>query len=110
DLHAVDIDPRAVACAEDNLAPYGGRVHHGDLLDALPRRLRGRTDVIVASPPYVPTDEIRLLSVEPREFEWSTALDAVPDGLDLVLRIARRGREWLAPGGGLALEVGESQL
>jgi release factor glutamine methyltransferase len=110
DLHAVDLDARAVACAEENLAPYGARVHHGDLFDALPRRLRGRTDVIVASPPYVPTDEIRLLPLEAREHESGTALDGGPDGLDLVERIAHRARPWLAPHGGLALEVGDSQL
>ena len=55
DLHAADIDPRAVACAKLNLATWGGAVHQGDLFAALLRRLRRRTDVLVASPPYVPT-------------------------------------------------------
>jgi release factor glutamine methyltransferase len=84
-------------------------VHHGDLFDALPRRLRGRTDVVVSSPPYVQTDEIRLLPVEAREFESNIALDGGPDGLDLVQRIARRAPQWLAPGGCLALEVADNQ-
>src|SRR5262245_27999952 len=75
DLYSVDIDPRAVACAERNLAAWGGRVYQGDLFDALPRRLRRQTDVVVASPPYVPTDEIGLLPAEAREFESMTALD-----------------------------------
>lgn len=109
DLHAVDIDPRAVACAERNLARWGAAVHHGDLFRALPRRLRRRTDVVAASPPYVPTREIRLLASEAREFEPAIALDGGADGVDLVRRIAREARAWLSPEGCLALEVGESQ-
>lgn len=110
DLHAADIDPRAVACAERNLGPIGGVVHQGDLFTALPRRLRRRTDVLVASPPYVPTGEIRLLPSEAREFEPSSALDGGDDGFDLVRRIARGARQWLSPQGCLALEVGETQV
>lgn len=110
DLHAVDIDPRAVACAEKNLAAVGGVVHRGDLFTALPRRLRRRIDVVVASPPYVPTGEIPLLPAEAREFEPSVALDGGPDGIGLVRRIARDARQWLAAGGSLALEVAPSQV
>ncbi len=110
ELHAVDVDPRAVACARLNLAGCEGVVHQGDLFAALPRRLRGRADVIVASPPYVPTEEIGLLATEARVFEPRTALDGGEDGLDLVRRIARGARQWLAPGGCLAVEVGEVQV
>jgi release factor glutamine methyltransferase len=109
-LHAVDVDPRAVACAGRNLAGVGGVVHQGDLFTALPRRLRRRVDVLVASPPYVPSAEIRLLPAEAREFEPGTALDGGDDGLALVRRIARGARQWLSPQGCLALEVGESQI
>jgi release factor glutamine methyltransferase len=110
DLHAADIDPRAVACARRNLAACRGAVHQGDLFTALPRRLRRRVDVLVASPPYVPTEEIRLLAPEAREFEPPTALDGGAEGLDLVSRIARNARQWLGPCGCLAVEVGESQV
>jgi len=109
-LHAADVDPRAVACAERNLAPWGGRVHRGDLFDALPGKLRGRTDLVVSSPPYVPTGKIRLLPAEARDFESTIALDGGPDGLALVERIGRRAQQWLAPGGRLALEVSELQV
>jgi release factor glutamine methyltransferase len=78
-----------VACARRNLAPYGAAVHEGDLYRALPRRLRGRVDLVVASPPYVPTGEIRLLSSEARGFESPVALDGGPHGVDVVERIAR---------------------
>lgn len=110
DLYAADVDPRAVACARMNLAAWGGAVYQGDLFTALPRRLRGRIDVLVASPPYVPTEQIRLLAREAREFESLAALDGGVEGLDLVGRIARGARRWLSPQGCLAVEVGQSQL
>jgi release factor glutamine methyltransferase len=69
-----------------------------------------RTDVIVASPPYVPTAEIPLLPSEARHFEPLTALDGGANGLQIVARIARGASRWLAPGGCLALEVGTSQV
>src|SRR4051795_2933682 len=44
EVHASDVDPRAVACARRNLR--GGSVHTGDLFDALPTSLRGRVDIL----------------------------------------------------------------
>ncbi len=55
ELHATDIDAAAVACARRTVPP-GAHVHQGDLDAALPADLRGRVDVLLASPPYVPTD------------------------------------------------------
>lgn len=110
ELHAADLDPRAVACAERNLRALGGRVHQGDLFSALPRRLRRLVDVVVTSPPYVPTSELRLLPAEARDFESPAALDGGDDGLALVRRIARDARHWLSSQGCLAVEVGESQV
>src|SRR5688500_4899029 len=49
ELHAADLDPAAVACAERNVGSVGGRVHAGDLFDALPPGLRGRVDVMLAN-------------------------------------------------------------
>jgi release factor glutamine methyltransferase len=110
DLHAADLDPRAAACARTNLARWGARVHVGDLFDALPRRLRRRIDVLVASPPYVPTREIRLLPAEARDHEPHVALDGGEDGLEVVRRIARGARAWLSPAGVVALETAPRQV
>lgn len=109
-LHAADIDPRAVACARRNLARWSGTVHLGDLFAALPRRLRGRVDVLVSSPPYVPPEEIRLLPAEARDFEPRLALDGGSGGLAVAERIAREAREWLVPDGHLAVEAAEHQV
>ncbi|MGY1745756.1 putative protein N(5)-glutamine methyltransferase [Blastococcus sp. SYSU D00695] len=109
ELHAADIDPAAVRCATRTLAPLGGAVHQGDLFAALPARLRGRVDVLLANTPYVPTAAIGLMPPEARLHEPHGALDGGTDGLDLHRRVAAGAPEWLAPGGVLLLETSEEQ-
>ncbi|MBE3015753.1 putative protein N(5)-glutamine methyltransferase [Microbispora sp. NEAU-D428] len=109
ELHAVDVDPAAVRCARRNLAPAGGHVYEGDLYAALPVALRGRVDVLVASPPYVPTGAIGLLPPEARVHEPQVALDGGADGLDIVRRVVAGAGGWLAPGGHLLVETSEGQ-
>ncbi|MBB2910791.1 release factor glutamine methyltransferase [Streptosporangium becharense] len=109
ELHAVDIDPAAVRCARRNVAAAGGRVYEGDLYRPLPGTLRGRVDVLVASAPYVPTEEIRLLPSEARVHEPRVALDGGTDGLDVVRRVAAAAARWLAPGGHLLVETSGRQ-
>ncbi|MEU8246752.1 putative protein N(5)-glutamine methyltransferase [Nonomuraea sp. NPDC048916] len=108
ELHAVDIDPAAVRCARRNLAA-AGQVYEGDLYAPLPASLRGRVDVLVASAPYVPTEEIGLLPAEARVHEPRVALDGGADGLDVVRRVTAAAPRWLAPGGHLLVETSEHQ-
>lgn len=107
ELHAADVDPAAVACARTNLP--GGRVHEGDLWAALPARLAGSVDVVVANAPYVPTAEIATMPPEARLHEARVALDGGADGLDLHRRVAAGAPAWLAPGGVLVLETSRRQ-
>ncbi|WP_405393707.1 putative protein N(5)-glutamine methyltransferase [Microbispora hainanensis] len=110
ELHAVDVDPAAVRCARRNLAALtGGGVYEGDLYAALPAALRGRVDVLLASPPYVPTGAIGLLPPEARVHEPQVALDGGADGLDIVRRVVEGADGWLAPGGHLLVETSEAQ-
>ncbi|WP_320779594.1 putative protein N(5)-glutamine methyltransferase [Streptomyces sp. CRN 30] len=109
ELHAADVDPAAVRCARRNLAAVGGRVHTGDLFDALPGSLRGRVDLLTANVPYVPTGEVPLLPAEARDHEPQHALDGGADGLDLLRRVAAEARDWLAPGGCVLTETSERQ-
>ncbi|WP_157155890.1 MULTISPECIES: putative protein N(5)-glutamine methyltransferase [unclassified Diaminobutyricimonas] len=99
---AADIDPAAVACARRNLV---GPVLEGDLFEALPAAIRGGIDVLVASPPYVPTDGIRTMPPEAREHEPLIALDGGPDGMTILRRLTEHAGEWLAPGGSVLLET-----
>ena len=109
ELHAVDIDHAAVACARRNLVARGGRVYEGDLYAPLPAWLHGRVDVLVANAPYVPTGEVRLLPREARLYEPRVALDGGTDGLAVVRRVSAAASGWLAPGGHLLIEISEHQ-
>ncbi|PWK86181.1 release factor glutamine methyltransferase [Lentzea atacamensis] len=102
---AADIDPAAVACARKNLT----NVFEGDLFDALPQDIRGHIDVVVANVPYVPTDDIRFMPPEARDFEARVALNGGPDGLDVLRRVAVQAAHWLKPGGHLMSETSSRQ-
>ncbi|MEV1173225.1 putative protein N(5)-glutamine methyltransferase [Nonomuraea sp. NPDC049784] len=107
ELHATDLDPAAVRCARRNLA--AGHVYEGDLYEPLPASLRGRVDVVIASPPYVPSESVALLPSEARLHEPLVALDGGGDGLDVVRRVIAGAPQWLAPGGHLLVETSEQQ-
>lgn len=125
-VHACDIDPAATACARRSLDAVvrGGlgavngapeqvrtapRVYTGDLYKPLPASLLGAVDVIVANAPYVPTDEIRLMPPEAREYEAPAALDGGEDGLELQRRVVQGAREWLSSGGHVLIETSRRQ-
>ncbi|NGM11904.1 putative protein N(5)-glutamine methyltransferase [Verrucosispora sp. WMMA2044] len=109
-LAAVDVDPAAVACARRNLAAVGVPVLAGDLFDPLPAAWRGRLDLVVANAPYVPTVAMALLPPEARRYESAAALDGGSDGLAVLRRLAAAAPQWLAPGGHLVVEVGQTQV
>jgi release factor glutamine methyltransferase len=108
ELHASDIEPRAVHCAQRNLAEIGS-VHEGDLTEALPDELAGRVDVIVVNAPYVPSDEIAMMPPEARDHEPRVALDGGADGVDIHRRVAEQAPRWLRPGGHLVIETSRRQ-
>jgi release factor glutamine methyltransferase len=84
------------------------RFRRGDMYESLPRRLRGRVDVITAHVPYVPVGEIDDLPMEVRGYEpIFTLTDHSRDGLDLMRRAVMEAPEWLTPGGWLLLEMSE---
>jgi release factor glutamine methyltransferase len=109
ELHAADVDPAAVRCAERNVRPAGGAVHQGDLYAALPGGLRGRVDLLVVNAPYVPTAAIALMPPEARDHEHRVALDGGTDGLDVQRRVIAGAPAWLAPAGVLLVETSEHQ-
>ncbi len=71
--------------------------------------IRGRFDLITANPPYIPTEELKSLPKDVRDFEPRVALDGGKDGLDFYRRIAQRVGRHISRGGMLILECGEGQ-
>ncbi len=107
-LYLLDIDPRALALADENIifhaVSHRVSVIQADLLAPI---AAGTVDVILANPPYV--DQLDMDTL-PREYrhEPRHALAAGVDGLDLVHRIIAEAALVLRSPGLLVLEVGNS--
>lgn len=106
----VDVSPEAVALAAANAGSLGAAVTFGigDLFAAVPAEWKASIDLIVSNPPYVASSEWPGLPIDVRH-EPVGALVAGPRGTEVLERLATESGEWLAPGGWLALEIGEGQ-
>lgn len=99
-----ELSPVAVRWAKRNARQLGlGRVHFfvGSLLDAVPSTLHGRVDLIIANLPYFPARDYMAIGSVPRD----TIQGSGDDGLDLIRGLARDAIPFLAPGGGLLLQM-----
>ncbi|GBE23282.1 release factor glutamine methyltransferase [bacterium BMS3Bbin01] len=108
---ATDLSEEALALAAENAAMNDVTVdfYQGDLFAALPAAMKGRIDLLVTNPPYVSEAEYRALPDEIRSYEPRAALVAGPDGDEILERIAAEVHGWLAEGGWLFCEIGETQ-
>ncbi|HTN81943.1 MAG TPA: peptide chain release factor N(5)-glutamine methyltransferase [Acidimicrobiales bacterium] len=109
EVWATDASEDALAVARANLAGIGRsgsavRLVAGDWYAALPA---GPFHLIVSNPPYVADDEA--LPPEVAEWEPQSALYAGPTGLEAIEHIVAHAPAWLAPGGALVVEIGETQ-
>jgi release factor glutamine methyltransferase len=118
---AGDIDTRAVGLARRNADRLGRgvagpagvapgatvEVRQGALLEAVPPGLRGRLDVLVANPPYLPAAERPTWSPEVADHDPDAALVGGADGHEVVDALLIEAARWLAPGGTVVLEIDE---
>lgn len=104
---AADVSGDALELARENAETNGADVAfvQSDLFS----RIRGRYNIIVSNPPYIPTKDIEGLQREVREFEPRLALDGGEDGLDFYRRIAQEAGKYLVRGGMLIMEVGAGE-
>ncbi|GAA1877085.1 peptide chain release factor N(5)-glutamine methyltransferase [Asanoa iriomotensis] len=107
-VYAVEKSPAALDWLRRNaaeLAP-GTRVVAGDVTDpGLLADLRGRVDVLLSNPPYVPSGTP--VPPEVDRYDPATAVFGGPDGLVVVRPVIDRAAELLRPGGALAIEHDE---
>jgi release factor glutamine methyltransferase len=111
---AVERAGQAADCARANVRRLGlegrVRVREGDLFGSLRDSVpAGAADLVVANPPYLATPILPALPIEVRDWEPREALDGGPDGLAVIRRLLAQAPEWLRPGGGLLVEIGEEQ-
>lgn len=102
-VYAVDLSPAAVEAARQNARRAQARVTilQGSIWSALPDRLRGSVRAATANLPYVPS-----LLHDINEGPLGTVYGPGIDGLGLVRQAAKAGRDFLAPGASLVIQVG----
>lgn len=107
-MTAVDISADALEVAKENAKRNDAKdikFMQSDLFE----KVRGKFDIIVTNPPYIPTATIETLQREVRDYEPRLALDGGKDGLDFYRRIAEGAPKRLVRGGMLIMEVGEGE-
>jgi release factor glutamine methyltransferase len=104
-VFATDLSAEAVALARENAEVLGAdvSVFEGDLLDGLPRELRGQLDAVACNPPYVAEEARGSL---PADVLAEPPL-AVFGGIETYERLFSQAAGWLAPGGLVAVEIEE---
>jgi ribosomal protein L3 glutamine methyltransferase len=106
DIDAADISGDALDVARINIRRHGVEEQVKPVLSDVFSGLAGQVyDVIVSNPPYVPVQEMKLLSAEFRH-EPELGLAAGFDGMDVVVRILQDAARHLADAGILVVEVG----
>lgn len=105
-VYAIDLSPEAAALARENAdrLRLPMTVLQGDLLEPLPRDLRGEVDAVACNPPYVAPEARASL---PPDVLAEPEL-AVFGGIDLYERLFTQALVWLRPGGLIAVEIEES--
>jgi release factor glutamine methyltransferase len=108
-IYAADLSLSALEVAKQNVARHDSRgqitLLQSDLLDALPKPV----DIIAANLPYITSGDYLNLMADVRDYEPRLALEAGPEGLDLIERLLDQAPGHLYPGGVLFLEIGASQ-
>ena len=105
-----DVSPEALALAEENrqrLSSPDSRIQllTSDLFEAV----EGRFDLLVANLPYVPESDRTLLSREVQRDPSLALFGGGETGTAMMLRLLEECRDYLNPGGVIALEYGEGQ-
>lgn len=71
--------------------------------------IKGKYDLIVSNPPYIPTADIDTLDDKVKKYEPHLALDGGDDGLKFYRIIAEQAQQHMNKGGVLVLEIGYNQ-
>ncbi|MDF2484640.1 MAG: hypothetical protein K0R46_808 [Herbinix sp.] len=103
----VDLSSKALTIANGNVLKHKVKV---DLIQSdLFEQVKESFDILVSNPPYIPSEEIRDLMPEVRDYEPLMALDGSEDGLEFYRRISHEGMSFLNPGGLIFYEIGHNQ-
>lgn len=107
EITATDLSPAALEVAKTNAAEHSVAARiaflQGDLLAPLPAE--PGFDLVVSNPPYISTKEMDSLAGEVKNHEPQMALEAGPEGTEIIARLVPQAADRLRPGGWLLVEI-----
>ena len=108
-----DISSKALSVANENVLGFMTKYNmNGRWIDLVKsdmfENIKGKFDLIVSNPPYIPTDHIDTLDEDVKR-EPKIALDGGVDGLDFYRVIFEKSKDYLKENGKIILEIGYNQ-
>lgn len=110
----IDISAKALEITQknainNNVADRLNLVNASWFDNDIEKKLSKKFDIIISNPPYIPSDDIKHLDNEVKNFDPMIALDGGVDGLRDYRRICLIARTLLKEGGYLVFEIGINQ-
>ena len=105
----IDISKKSIELAKDNAKKFKLSNRSSFKICSINDFNFGKYDLIVSNPPYIPTKDLRNLSVEIINYEPLSALNGGIDGLDLIKKVIYKSKFLLKKSGTLAIEIGNNQ-
>ncbi len=106
---AVDIAAGALQAARINAKGAGVSSRLAVLQSDWFEAVRGKYDLIVSNPPYIPAKIVLELDKGVKDFDPRRALDGGEDGLNFYRSLAARSADYLHDQGMIAIEIGAGQ-
>jgi release factor glutamine methyltransferase len=107
---ATDISQPALKCALENVEKYNLKKQITlvgcDMFKAISKQF----DLIISNPPYIPLSRLQSLPKSVKEFEPLSAIDGGKQGVQFITRFIQKGKLYLNPQGGMALEIDEDGI
>ena len=107
EMTATDISQKALTIAKQNAKT--NEVNINFIRSNMFEKIEGTFDIIISNPPYIDSDEVKLLDAEVVEHDPHIALDGGAMGLKFYNIIHDNLRKKLNDGGMLIMEIGEDQ-
>jgi len=109
----IDINEKACILAKENIERYNLsdiiEVRHISM-ERFFKESEEKFDIVVSNPPYVPTEEIKDLMPEIKDFEPREAIDGGKDGISFIKKLIKGVKKILKGEGRVIIEIGDGQL
>jgi release factor glutamine methyltransferase len=107
---ATDVSKSAIQNARENIRSLKLESQISVVQCDLYEGMKGKFDLIVSNPPYVPSERMQMLPRSVREFEPLAAIDGGKHGIEFIKRVIHGGTDHLTDAGIIALEIDEDSV